>query len=657
MHRSGTSAIAKGIVELGAHPGNNLLPEDEGNPKGYWEDANIVNLNDKILLNFNMRWHSQDNPMVNRFETLLPLYEEKYLEEATEIINNNFKLSETILFKDPRISILLPFWQKVFHIVGADVKYVLALRNPLETSKSLLKRNRMEIEQGIKLWSYYNFMILRNIKSDFFVCSFSSLLNNPIQELERINRHIDINKSNADLKEYCSNFLENSLKHYNEDVDKLKEYLGENHDTIAIFDKLYRWSSKDIVTTSEVENFVCRYLESLTQNLGYSSNEHIDNYAQVFLNEGSGFSEGNSYKYNLNTTTNSLDIYVDEHSLVKELRLDPSYYSCMLIINSIRFEANDKLIDYELMNGNYQYNFNNIYIFENEDPQIIIKPGEINFTRANINFSLFSIDTYTHSILSTIKSQKNNQLKNILDIQEQKINKKQEEIEVIDQIVEIKEQELSEVVQEIEDKENEIIRYRKEIKSKDQVIENKEEELGKMVQVIKGQEQEINKHQEEIKAKEKIIENREQELNKINHEIFLIKEQLDTTEFEISGFLELLNKQKAQRYRRFFLYLFRILKNIVKILVHPRKRIKLLYNKRMLKNSKVFDENFYLFKNKDLVLANVDLLEHFIESGWKEGRSPNAIFNMELHLQQQPTCLVEGKNPVIAMIIKHNRSK
>jgi len=163
MHRSGTSAIAKGIVELGAHPGNNLLPANEENPKGYWEDVNIVNLNEKILKNFNMRWHSLDNPMINRFETLLPLYEEKYLEEALEIINNNFKSSNTILIKDPRISILLPFWQKVFKIANAEVKYVLAVRNPLETSKSLLKRNKMDIDKGIKLWSYYNFMALKNI--------------------------------------------------------------------------------------------------------------------------------------------------------------------------------------------------------------------------------------------------------------------------------------------------------------------------------------------------------------------------------------------------------------------------------------------------------------------------------------------------------------
>jgi len=443
MHRSGTSAIARGIVELGAHPGNNLMPGNEENPKGYWEDINIVNLNEAILKDFNMRWHSLDNPTINRFETLLPLYEKKYLKKALEIVNNNFKLSDTIMIKDPRISVLLPFWQKVFKIVGADIKYVLALRNPLETSKSLLKRNKMDIDKAIKLWSYYNFMVLKNIKSDMLVCFFSSLLNNPTQELERIRRHIEAGNFGADFEEYNSNFLEGSLKHYNEDIDKLVEYLGENHVSIDIFDKLHGWSKKDTIPINEINDFASRYLESLTQNLGYDGNEHIDNHVQVFINEGSGFSEKNSYKYNLSTTTNSLEINVEKNSLVKELRFDPSNHSCVLIINSIKFEKNGELIDYKILDGNYQYNSYNIYIFENEDPQIIIEPHDINFTKFNINFSAFSIDAYTHTLLSDIKRRENSQLNNMLNIRDQEINKKNEEIKAKEQEIEKKDQEIN----------------------------------------------------------------------------------------------------------------------------------------------------------------------------------------------------------------------
>jgi glycosyltransferase involved in cell wall biosynthesis len=663
MHRSGTSAIARGIVELGAHPGNNLLPENEGNPKGYWEDANIVNLNETILKGFNMRWHSLDNPMINRFENLLPLYEEKYLEEAINIVNNNFELSNSILIKDPRISILLPFWEKVFQIVGADVKYVLALRNPLETAKSLLKRNRIETEQGINLWTYYNFMILKNIQSDLLVCSFSFMLNNSIEELKRVSSYIESDKSNADLEGYCSDFLDNSLKHYNEDVERLKELLGENHVSVTLFDNLYRWSKQDKISKNEINDFTCRYLEPLTQSLGFSNNEHIDNYVQVFINTGEGFSEKDSYKYDSNATTNSVDINVGDN-LVEEIRFDPSNYSCMLIINSIEFVGTGELIDYELLSGNYQYKYNDIYIFENEDPQIIIKPINVNFTKVRIDFSVFSIDAHTHTLLSNIKSQENNQLKIALNSKEQKINKKQEEIEAIDEIVENKEQELIEVVQEIEekdqklsemvkeveDKENQIINYQTELNVKDNIIENKEQEISKVLNEIEDKENQISKMDKEIKAKNQMIENKEQELNIKNQEMIFLEEQFNTTTSEISVALEMMNEREALKYRMFSLYLIRVLKNIVKILVYPNRRLRLLYNKRILQKHRAFNGKFYLFKNRDLIHSNVDLVEHFIEVGWKEGRSPNPSFNMELYLQQDRNCIVENRNPIITKI-------
>jgi len=111
-----------------------------------------------------------------------------------------------------------------------------------------------------------------------------------------------------------------------------------------------------------------------------------------------------------------------------------------------------------------------------------------------------------------------------------------------------------------------------------------------------------------------------------------------------------MNERKKLKYKRFFLYLFRVIKNIAKIIIHPRKRIKLLYDKRFLKKSRTFDEYFYLLKNNDLILANIDPLEHFIESGWKEGRSPNPSFNMKLYLEHHPIYLENNINPFIILV-------
>jgi len=45
MHRSGTSALARLLVDTGFDPLQNLMPADEFNQLGYWD---IFNLNNQI---------------------------------------------------------------------------------------------------------------------------------------------------------------------------------------------------------------------------------------------------------------------------------------------------------------------------------------------------------------------------------------------------------------------------------------------------------------------------------------------------------------------------------------------------------------------------------------------------------------------------------
>ncbi|MHB0874384.1 MAG: hypothetical protein ACYC1J_13295, partial [Acidithiobacillus ferrooxidans] len=49
MHRSGTSAIARGLQALGASLGDALLPAGFDNPKGFWEDRDMLRINEALL--------------------------------------------------------------------------------------------------------------------------------------------------------------------------------------------------------------------------------------------------------------------------------------------------------------------------------------------------------------------------------------------------------------------------------------------------------------------------------------------------------------------------------------------------------------------------------------------------------------------------------
>ena len=56
MHRSGTSALARGLQMLGVYLGNDFLSPQPDNPTGYWEDKNICELNERLLAVFGLRW-------------------------------------------------------------------------------------------------------------------------------------------------------------------------------------------------------------------------------------------------------------------------------------------------------------------------------------------------------------------------------------------------------------------------------------------------------------------------------------------------------------------------------------------------------------------------------------------------------------------------
>ena len=57
MHRSGTSAITRGLQVMGVELGDNLMPALKGdNDKGYWEDIDLNALNIEMLSAIGSRW-------------------------------------------------------------------------------------------------------------------------------------------------------------------------------------------------------------------------------------------------------------------------------------------------------------------------------------------------------------------------------------------------------------------------------------------------------------------------------------------------------------------------------------------------------------------------------------------------------------------------
>ena len=71
---------------------------------------------------------------------------------------------------------------------------------------------------------------------------------------------------------------------------------------------------------------------------------------------------------------------------------------------------------------------------------------------------------------------------------------------------------------------------------------------------------------------------------------------------------------------------------------------------RKIKKSGLFDSVFYLINNRDVRIADMDPIAHYIRYGWKEGRNPSEKFNTSFYLNSNPDVKESGKNPLLHYI-------
>jgi len=161
MHRSGTSVLA-GMVSLqGYYLGVSEMPKREDNPKGFYENFKVYQLNQSILLDHNTSWDEYSFSLGKITPADLHRYEEK----ARQIIKDEFGLAKRIFLKDPRMCLLFPMWEKVLSEMGYNIKVILVYRSPMEVAHSLKSRNDMAVEKSLMMWSHHFFQAEKSSRS------------------------------------------------------------------------------------------------------------------------------------------------------------------------------------------------------------------------------------------------------------------------------------------------------------------------------------------------------------------------------------------------------------------------------------------------------------------------------------------------------------
>jgi O-antigen biosynthesis protein len=214
MHRSGTSAITRGLKVLGVELGSNLIPPNENvNAKGFWEDADVNAINIELLGALGCDWHTLRPLLAN--ELALPLVE-KFRLQALHLLQS--KLSDTNYFglKDPRLAKLLPFWKDVFSRLNIKVSYVIACRNPMSVAHSLFKRDGFAFEKTYQLWLDHMLASLVGTQGESrVIVDYDLLMEDAAQQLNRVAKylHLKFDVNSQAFAEYKNEFLEDGLRH------------------------------------------------------------------------------------------------------------------------------------------------------------------------------------------------------------------------------------------------------------------------------------------------------------------------------------------------------------------------------------------------------------------------------------------------------------
>lgn len=215
MHRSGSSMITRALKVLGVELGDRLMPPVAGeNDTGFWEDTDIVELNETLLARAGRRWDSLEPLNEGALEG--PEFSD-LRQQAGALIARKMAAGAVFGFKDPRTAILFPFWRCVLEDMGITPAFVIPVRNPLEAAASLQRRNGFDMEKGVALWARHMIEAVGLTEGACRVfVDYSAVLEDPVAQLARMASILDLPmppETSEEVSAFASGFVSRDLRH------------------------------------------------------------------------------------------------------------------------------------------------------------------------------------------------------------------------------------------------------------------------------------------------------------------------------------------------------------------------------------------------------------------------------------------------------------
>ena len=220
MHRSGTSAVANSLAQMGfALPDvTDLITPGPFNERGYWESRRFVTYSDRVLARLGGTWSAPPRPDPG-WELSDDAETSGLRGGAREFVQQEFTAPHLVL-KDPRLCITLPLWRTA---LPERPVAILVLRDPLEVARSLERRNNFPLSLGLALWRRYVQQSVVSVEGlPVFVVDFSQLLAEPHRRMAELAAFVgDCGAGpRTDYTAAALAALEPDLRHHKNDTDE-----------------------------------------------------------------------------------------------------------------------------------------------------------------------------------------------------------------------------------------------------------------------------------------------------------------------------------------------------------------------------------------------------------------------------------------------------
>ena len=191
--------LARLLAHLGVAFGDRVLDEETpDNLLGYWEQADVMAIQEGLLDRLDRRWYGPRGTLTLPEDWRGRPGAPPLLAWLRAVMEEELAAAQGALwgFKDPRTLRFLPLWREIFAGLGVQPTWILAVRHPAEVVGSLMARNApqgMSPARAQLLWLDHNLAAVRELGAQIaLVPAYHQWFVDPLGMAARLTRLLDL---------------------------------------------------------------------------------------------------------------------------------------------------------------------------------------------------------------------------------------------------------------------------------------------------------------------------------------------------------------------------------------------------------------------------------------------------------------------------------